>query len=51
MLGMGKSGPRGRLLTDHRPTAAGSARSIASERESIGMVGVCMVGFSIRLST
>lgn len=50
MLGTGKNGPRGRLLTDRRPTAAGSARSIASERERESMAGVCMVGLQLQHS-
>lgn len=37
-----RMGPRGQLLTDRRPTAAGSARSIASERAY--RKGWCMSG-------
>lgn len=48
---MGKTGPRGELLTDHRPTAAGSARSIARERIGSWMGVWFTVGFNIQPST
>lgn len=51
MLGMGKTGARGELLTDHGPHGRG-VRALDSERDDWKLEGVrFMVGFSIQPST